>query len=388
MFSPFIQTVNGRVIAIIDGLKKSKEGRKMPAVKCLHQESANNGKAEYIMGQHFECISLLTGIKNQFFAVPLVAYIAEGVFFSPADQMKTILDRVIGMVSSSLANRRFYLVADAYYAAKKLMTACMEQGHHLISRMRTNAVAWEAAPKEDRTKKKNKRGKPKTYGVKVVLRKLFDDLPLFIPGQSPVYGEENVKIHYRMLDLLLRPFAIAVRIVLVIHPTRGRIILVTTDTLIEPLDLIRIYGCRFKIEVAFKQAIWTLGAYAYHFWMASMEKIKKPSGDQHVYKKPKSYQNQVKRKLNAYELYVQLGLIAHGLIIYLSLTAKSIVWRSFGTWFRTMKTDKCPSELIVTCALRKTFWVFLWNLPKNNIWKKFIKRKIDLSRSQDSKLVA
>ena len=37
-----VPRVNGRLIFIGDGIKKAKTGRKMPAVKLLHQESANN----------------------------------------------------------------------------------------------------------------------------------------------------------------------------------------------------------------------------------------------------------------------------------------------------------------------------------------------------------
>ena len=42
--------VDGEILLICDGLKAPKEGRKMPAVKSLHQESTSNSKPEYIMG--------------------------------------------------------------------------------------------------------------------------------------------------------------------------------------------------------------------------------------------------------------------------------------------------------------------------------------------------
>lgn len=41
-----IQKVDGLNIPIADGVKQSKEGRKMPGVKKLHQESENSSKAE------------------------------------------------------------------------------------------------------------------------------------------------------------------------------------------------------------------------------------------------------------------------------------------------------------------------------------------------------
>jgi hypothetical protein len=48
--SPFLLTVNGRLVLLADGIKAPKTGRKMPAVKKLHQESQNNSKPEYIFG--------------------------------------------------------------------------------------------------------------------------------------------------------------------------------------------------------------------------------------------------------------------------------------------------------------------------------------------------
>jgi hypothetical protein len=38
---------------------------------------------------------------------------------------------------------------------------------------------------------------------------------------SPVYGERNVILRYRICDLLWRPAGRLVRFVAVIHPTRG-----------------------------------------------------------------------------------------------------------------------------------------------------------------------
>jgi hypothetical protein len=42
-----------------DGIKVSKEGRRMPGVKQLHQESGNVGKPEWIRGHYFSALGLL-----------------------------------------------------------------------------------------------------------------------------------------------------------------------------------------------------------------------------------------------------------------------------------------------------------------------------------------
>jgi hypothetical protein len=62
---------NNRYVLIGDGIKIAKEGKKMPAVKCLHQESDSNSKAEYIIGHSCQAVCLLVGALATAFAVPL-----------------------------------------------------------------------------------------------------------------------------------------------------------------------------------------------------------------------------------------------------------------------------------------------------------------------------
>ena len=63
--------MHGRIILVADGIKVSKEGRKMPGVKLLHQESQSNSKAEYIMGHSIQAVSVLAGTEAHAMAVPL-----------------------------------------------------------------------------------------------------------------------------------------------------------------------------------------------------------------------------------------------------------------------------------------------------------------------------
>lgn len=59
--------VNDHLVLIADGIKVAKEGQKMPGVKMLHQESASNSKAEFIMGHSCQTVSLLVRRYRVFF---------------------------------------------------------------------------------------------------------------------------------------------------------------------------------------------------------------------------------------------------------------------------------------------------------------------------------
>lgn len=370
----------GYIIFAADGIKVPKEGKKMPAVKCLHQESVDNSKPAYIMGHSFQVVSLLVAAgTGQVFAVPLIARICEGILWGRAIDRKSLLDKLVDLFLSvtSSVGARALLVADAYYASRKVILPLLAEGHQLISRVRRNAVAFEPATKP----RKPKRGRPKKYGRKVRLKELFKAWQSFREAASPVYGEEGTRIQYRCVDLLWRPVGRTVRFILVKHPTRGRIILLCTDVELDPLAVIKIYGLRFKIEVSFKQAIHTLGAYGYHFWMMNMTPIKWGAGDQKLQSASMKYRQAVARKMGAYHRYVQLACILQGLLQHLAINFRPTVWAKFRSWLRTMRPDLVPSEMVVAQALRSSLPEFLLDSAAEFEITKFILDHAEIDRT-------
>ena len=369
-------------VYVADGLKAAKEGKKMPGVKKLYQSSENNNKAAYIMGHSFQAIALLVRTAGgQVAAVPLVARIHEGLIWFPGDR-RSLLDKLALLFQetvSAVDRKKALLVADAYYASRKVIEPLLREGHQLLTRVRSNAVGYQPVSPP----KVKKRGRPKKYGKKILLRNYFAQTQKFTQALSPVYGERRTLILYRTEVLLWRPIGRLVRLVWVIHPTRGKLILLGTDVSMDPLKMIEMYGYRFKIEVSFRHAVHGMGTYAYHFWMQAMKPLRQNEGNQYLHKKEEAYRKAVKRKMEAYHRYVQLGCIAQGLLQYLALQHGQEVWSNFRSWLRTMKTDQPPSELVVSYALRSSLFDFLVNSPEDHKLKKIIAENMTVQQMQD-----
>ena len=175
-------------------------------------------------------------------------------------------------------------------------------------------------------------------------------------------------------DLMWRPAGRLVRFVAVIHPTRGACLLMCTDTSLSAIDIIRLYGLRFKIEHSFKQAVRLIGSFAYHFWMKDMIPLLYRNGNQYLHRKSADYRSHVKRKIHAYHVFIQAGVIAQGLLQYLAVASPKLVWDSFGSWLRTIRPGIPPSEFVVANALRQTLPEFLMSYSERRFSREIHRR--------------
>jgi hypothetical protein len=375
--------IKGFGVVLVDGIKVGKEGRKMPGVKSLHQESQSNTKPEFIMGHFIQQASILVGTPTTALAVPLIARIHDGLVRSNRDS-KTVIDRLLGMLAKANITEQYYLVADAYYAAGSIVQHLQGCGNHFIVRVRSSSVGYVPA---EPTQQKS-RGRPRLYGSKVWFKRLFADRKDFVTAMSTAYKEQNQEIQYLVKDLFWRPAKRLMRFVLVDHPSRGKIILMCSDLNLEPLEILRAYSLRFKIEVGFKSAVHSVGAFLYHFWSAKMTKITRGSGNQYLHRESAEYRERMMAKMDSYNLFIQTGLIAQGILQHLSLTQTKLVWRKFGSWLRTIRPNVAPSEAVVKIALKNTYLHFLSSTQIVHEVQKFLRERVAPDRDSDDRMAA
>jgi len=315
--------------------------------------------------------------------LPFAARIHEGVVWSNRDR-RTLLDKMLILLGITAVDQPFYFVADAYYAARKIVAGLLAQDNHLVTRVKSNAVAY--VPHQHRGPRRQ--GRPKFYGKKLKVSDLLKNPKTFQHAKSPIYGESKVTIQYCVRDLLWRPAGRLVRFVAVVHPTRGSCLLMCTDTSLGAIDIIRLYGLRFKIELSFKQAVRQIGTFSYHFWMPDMKPLRRRRGNQHLHRAPLDYRNDVRRKLHAYHVFIQAGIVCQGLLHYLAVACPQSVWNAFGSWLRTIRPGIPPSELVVATALRQRMPEFLLNTAESNILVKFIVQRQDTIKMRNFRLAA
>ena len=108
-----------------------------------------------------------------------------------------------------------------------------------------------------------------------------------------------------------------------------------------------------------------------------MKPTKRRSGDKYMPCESARYRSNVKRKVHSYHVFIQACHIAQGLAQYLSTAFPALVWASFGSWLRTIRSAIPPSELVVTTALRQCLPQFLLSSSDSDALAKFILEKQD-----------
>ena len=356
-----------RMVLLADHTKTPKDGRKMPAVTTLHQDSETASKPSFFRGHHWGCIGMLVQAGDKYFAMPLWANIQEGLglFTKSGDAepwSKTV--QIVAMAQRvALAMRTpAYLVLDAYFAVGPVFGAAARDLNgcpnfiHILTRAKKNVVAYGKPPK----RKKHQRGRSRKYGQKLHLTKLFDSQSqsfTFQKTKALIYDQSEI-VRYLTLDLLWKPVKGMLRFILV-ETSRGRLILMTSDLHLHPLAAIQLYCRRVTIETLFDTLKNILGGMAYHFWSRHLSPASRRPRKKQDQKQTSSNLRQTQNTLAAIEKFVNVQLLLLGMLQLMAKQFPQQVKSKANCWLRTV-TGNTPSEFVTRTALA--------NLLKNNLY--------------------
>jgi hypothetical protein len=393
-FAPLLK-IDGTSVLVGDGKKEPKEGRRMPAVKRMHQESENSSKAENIFGHLFGCVGILAESNGKTHCIPLVSELQDGVKeIMSWDECKGVRQRTHPVEMITLAHRLArtcftgaILLLDRYFLsipALQRLDALNASGGNLraIIMAKSNIVAYEIP-----IRKTGMRGAPRKKGKSIKLAELFNtQTDNFKSIDAVLYGK---KVELRYLSKVFvwgQGYYRILRFVLVDMGGK-RVIIASTDVTIDPVDIITLYAKRFSIECTFKSLKQDAAAFSYRFWSKSMPKLnryaKTNEADRTTQIKMEHARNAVRKTLDAIEGYMFCGLVSTGIMQILSLHGE--VHPMLYRYQRTLPRY-AASVAIIAEYLRKNIIPLLFAEPNLSITKIIIgKQNVKNTRQSDKK---
>jgi hypothetical protein len=362
------KTVDGRVVLIGDHIKISKEGRRMPAIEKLHQESQNSGKGTFIEGHLFGFISMILPCFNR--SIPVMAGIHESRTKTGGESLVVQMVNQAGKVVEMMG-KPAVLLLDAYFFSKTtLMTAACyigKNGQALLSviiRAKQCAVAYL----EPEKRSGKRRGRRLVYGKKVTLKTLFRKKRKdFIKTTLILYGKKT-EVRYLCVDLIQRPTRHRVRFVLTIIGT-SHFMLMSSSRDLDGETIIALYAQRFKIEGLFGELKNRLGGFACRFWTYSLEKRKQ--GALPVLPRDQKMLHDVAMTKKSIETFVFCQCLSYAILTGLGLTGSNEIWGRFTGWLRVVRTSY-PSIWVTKQVVAEDFQRFLPKLKRLRVFSNLI----------------
>ena len=370
--------LKGQRVYVGDGIKVGKEGRKMPGVKRLHQESEDVSKAEWIRGHYFSALGLLLSAEKALFATLIVLKVHDGIEEIESEAGLTLVDKM-ALLCVKYMEKGSYALLDAYYSSVKVLAPFREQGIHLISRVRISTVAHAAF---SRRPGKHGPGRHRQWGSAIKLRELFAPIETCNQASVWLYGQ-SMRVYYQCFEFFWDSPDEPVLFVLTQLPSGKQIILLSSDRSLTGAEVIEAYGWRFKIEVSFRTIVPLLGGFGYRFWLKSMERASTWPQNLRLKDYPETIQTQISAKLEAFERFINLNALALGLLQVLALEMPQTIWKHFPLWFRSLPKHGYPSERIVRLALQNQLAVNLSQSRPALLLDKLLRAKIGHSQLHD-----
>ena len=377
----------GKAILVGDGTKQAKEGRYMPGVKKLAQESETQSKPDFIHGHMWGGVGVLVGKIRRFSCVPLSLKIHDGLQSVAKWDGSAPVSHIVQMIrDGSLAaqglQRHALFLLDRYFlsvpALKELsrQNASNQYKMDIITKLKRSAIAYEPAHQ----RQPGQRGRTRKKGEKVKLSSLFNtEREHFKSQKLDLYGKKH-DIRYYCIDLLWgQGLYQKLRFVLVEYDN-VQSILVSTDLSLSPLAIIQLYSYRFRIETMFRSLKQDIGGFSYHFWTKALPKLnhfkKKSDPDPLSQVNDHHDRHRIRQTIRATEMYALMASVAMGILQSLSIDFSNGVFKVPLRYQRT-PAKRMPSEANMIYCLRQRIFSLLTFHAHSEIPRLILSAQID-----------
>ena len=375
-FIPLLRETE-RFLLVADGVKQSKEARRMPGVKRLHQESETQTKPDTIFGHMWGGVGVLAGMLGKMACIPASLRLHDGLQDAAAWEgswlsgESHVVQIIRNCCEAAQALGHSFALMDRYFMSVPALMALREENKRnpysveLITKAKRSCVAYREPP----PRKPGQKGRPRIKGECVKVAALFETMKdFFVPAKIEMYGKLEDVCFY-CIDLLWgKTLYQPLRFVLVkMGPAHS--ILVSTKLDLDPETIIRLYSYRFRIETMFRELKQQIGGFAYRFWTKSLAKLshfrKKTDPSPLASITSEKERSTILRAVRAIEMHALVAGIAMGIVQAVSLKcADSLV--GMYRWQRTPCKEK-PSEANVMHCLRRHIYAVLAKPSENSI---------------------
>ena len=379
---PGLARVGGRLLLDSDGVKVSKEGKRMPGVKIHHQESGTSSKAEWIFGHLFGGLGVVFGEPGSCCCVPLTVDMqdgmrtaagweeAEGLGISGESHPVQSVRR--GFEGARALGEPCLLAMDRYFLGRPALAAWLEESGravadglpeglvHIVTKAKSSAAFWFDPPE----RVPGRPGRPRKRGDKFKVAREADGLR-WETVEVRAGGGERTRVRCATLDLLWgEGLYVPVRLVVVREEGRADQYLVCTDRTMAAADIIEAYVLRWEIEVTFRDMKQEVMGFSYHFWSKSMPELAgipkkgQRQGDALEGVDGPDGRAAVLRAYEAIERHVAVSCVACGILQLLALREPEDGEVACATFTRTPKA-RSVSPRTVRVFLRDRVSLFL-----------------------------
>jgi len=232
----------------------AKTTKRMLGVQKWKDRSDNADRGAYLVGHHWNLVGLISQWETRWRCWPLVMRLVPGLkgarqwIVGESVELMSFWDAAIAAiveVRQCLGHAAVRVVADAFYAKAPLFNGLLARGIHVISRLRKDAVGWDAPESPP----PGKGGRKPRYGRKWTLASLLTTQTP-IRDRLTLYGKLT-EVVFVVRAVWLRDVTQKVRVV-VLEGAKEPFLLVSTDLTLSALQIIEIYGARFSIELTIR----------------------------------------------------------------------------------------------------------------------------------------
>ena len=397
--------VGGRLVVVGDHTNNTKEGRRMPGVRNVHQHSETSSKPDYCRAQQWGALAVVQQAGADGPKTGSCIYLQQHRFTEDLSMTERPAAEAVAVAKEN--GEKIQLVVDAAFGTGPFfrLIRASEGTAEALTRAKKNAVAFESPP----PRQPGQRGRTKIYGPKIVLNDVFkspdgfttetvdgDEIrhrklvlltPIMSPtrqrapspkekaarkksaaatGVAPKRGRPK-KVVQPGDAVMKKPKSKSAKVAagaappsaagvlklayFCISSARGSIVLFGTDLELSAADAYRLYQSRPVIESFFRVFKHLFHGFDAHFWSDHIKSASRSAGvDRNADLDARLDNPQAQAALKATEGHAVLMAILTGMLQNLCLERGDEILADSNLWMRT--PSQTPSEFLLLMLIR------------------------------------